>query len=62
MCRLRFLLQVSLDLLDHLGIFRVAQLDSAGVHGKHAAPLEFILVLGYQMEMEVAATVAVGAV
>ena len=57
-----FSLQICLDLLDHLGVFRVGQLDQAGVHGKHAAPLVFVLVLGHKVEVEMAAGIAVCAV
>ena len=55
-------LQSGLDLFDHFRIFCLGQVSLTGVHGKGSAPLEFILVLGYQMEMQVAAAVAIGAV
>ena len=32
-------LQVVLDLLDHLSVRLVAELDQAGVHGEGGAPL-----------------------
>ena len=55
-------LESSLDLSDHLFIFCFRQIDLAGVHGEGRTPFEFTLVLGNQMEVQVAATVAVGAV
>ena len=57
-----FILQCSLDLFDHLGILCIGQLTSAGIHGKGGTPLEFILVFGYQVEMQMAAAIAVGTV
>ena len=56
-------LQVVLDLLDHGGVLFLGQVLAAGVHGEGRAPLELVgLVLGNQVEVQVAATVAVGAV
>ena len=56
------MLQILLDFLNHGLIFGIAQGGSAGVHGKGGAPLKFILVLGDQMEMQVAAAVTVSAI
>ena len=59
----RFRLQVVLDLLDHGGVRFLAEVLAAGVHGEGRAPLELVgLVLGNQMEVQMAAAVAVGAV
>ena len=56
-------LQVVLDLLDHGGVLFLGQVLAAGVHGEGRAPLELVgLVLGNQVEVQVAAAVAVGAV
>ena len=55
-------LQSSLDLLDHCGVLFVGQLHQAGVHSEGSAPLVLALVLGNQMEVQVAAAVAVSAV
>ena len=51
-----------LDLLDHLVVLGVGELLQAGVHGEGSAPLVLVLVLGNQVEVQVAAAVAVGAV
>ena len=60
---LLFVLQGSLDLFDHLSVFFLGQVFPAGVHGEGRAPLEgIVLVLGYQVEVQVAAAVSVGAV
>ena len=52
----------SLDLLDHGSVFFLGQVGLAGVHGEGSAPLELALVLGNQMEVQMAAAVAVSAV
>ena len=54
--------QIRLDFLDHLGVFAVAEHCLAGVHGKDAAPLIPVAILGYQMDVQVAAGVSVSAV
>ena len=55
-------LEVVLDLLDHLGVLGIGQRLQAGIHGEGSAPLELALVLGHQVEVQVAAAVAVGTV
>ena len=55
-------LQMSLDLFDHFGILFIGQLLQAGVHGEYAAPLKLVLVLGHEVEVQVAAGIAVSAV
>ena len=55
-------LQRRFDLLDHGGVFLVAQEGLAGVHGEDAAPLKAVPVLGHEVHVQVAARVAVGAV
>ena len=60
--RLIFFLQRRLDLLDHLGVLRVGQLRLAGVHGEHAAPFKAVPVFRHEMDVQVAARVAVSTV
>ena len=55
-------LQGSLDLLDHGSVFFLGQIGLARVHGKGSAPLKLALVLGNQMEVQMAAAVAISAV
>ena len=55
-------LQVLFDLLNHFLIFTLAELHLAGVHGKGGTPFKCIPVFGHQVEMQVAAAVAVGTV
>ena len=55
-------LQSSLDLCDHFVVLSVGQLLQTGVHCEGGAPLILILVLGNQVEVQVAAAVAVSAV
>ena len=56
-------LQIVLDLLNHLSVGFLGEVSSAGIHGERSAPLEGVgLVLGNQVEVQVAAAVAVGAV
>jgi len=54
--------QVGLDLFDHFGILFVGQIGLARVHGEDAAILEFSLILGNEMEVQMTAGVAIGAV
>lgn len=60
--RLIFFLQRRLDLLDHLGVLRVGELRLAGVHGKHTAPFKAVPVFRHEMDVQVAARVAIRAV
>ena len=55
-------LQGRSDFLDHglIGLF--CQIGFAGIHGEGRAPFEFTLVLGHQMEVQVAAAIAIGTV
>ena len=55
-------LQVGLDLLDHLGVLLFGQVSLARVHGEDAAVLKLTLILRHEMEVQVAAGVAVGAI
>ena len=56
------ILQSSLDLLDHGSVLLLGQVGLAGVHSEGSAPLELALVLGDQMEVQMAAAVAVSTV
>ena len=55
-------LQRRLDLFDHLGVLRVGELRLAGVHGKHTAPFKAVPVFRHEMDVQVAARVAIRAV
>ena len=55
----RYSLQIRLDLFDHRGVFLVAESLLSRIHGEHAAPLELILVLGDEVEVQMAAGIAV---
>lgn len=54
--------QIVLDFLDHFGVAFLAEVHLAGIHLENAAPFVAAFVLRYQMHMQVAAGIAIGAV
>ena len=59
---LDFISKVCFDLFDHFGVFGIGEVGFAGVHLEDAAVFVAALVFGYEVEVEVAACVAIGAV